>query len=214
MRAKSRNIFTTGEISKICNVAQRTAIKWFDEGIIDGYIIPGTKDRRVPFNSLLEFMKKNKMPFDLFYQVEKSDLIEYCWEYNQKKLGENSNCENCIIFDTKTLRCYKFINCFNSLKKASDILCEDCDYYKKYWEDKDSESEVSIYCWEHFSKSEDTDRDCTSCIIFKTKCLKCFEFCANIPNTKNLCGVECEDCNFYYILEKYLKLDKNLILES
>ena len=42
MRAKSRNTFTTGEVSKICNVAQRTVIKWFDQGIIKGYIIPGT----------------------------------------------------------------------------------------------------------------------------------------------------------------------------
>ncbi len=210
MRAKSRNTFTTGEISKICDVAQRTAIKWFDKGLIDGYIIPGTKDRRIPFNSLIEFMKKNNLPFDLFYQVEKSNLIEYCWEYNAKKMGSNSHCRECMIYDTKSLKCYRFLKCFSSLQKSSDAKCQECDYYSKYWKEENLTNETSPYCWEFFSGPGDTNRDCKSCIIYKTRCHKCFEFIANIPTAKNICGAECKDCNFFYILEKYLNLDKIL----
>ena len=215
MRSKSRNTFTTGEISKICNVAQRTVIKWFDQGIIKGYVIPGTKDRRIPLNYLIEFMKKNNIPFDLFFQAEKCDLIEYCWEYNYRIFPENSGCKDCIIFETKSLKCYAFTKKFNILKKLPDIECQKCDYYLKYWKREKTDNQGisendTPYCWEYFLKIKDENRKCESCIIYKTKCLKCFLFFENIPNTKNICGIKCEDCGFYNILEKYMTLDESL----
>jgi len=213
MRAKSRNTFTTGEVSKICNVAQRTAIKWFDQGIIKGYVIPGTKDRRIPLNYLIEFMKENNIPFDLFYQAEKCNLIEYCWEYNSRTFPENSNCKDCIIFETKSLKCYKFMRKFNTFIKTSNVECHQCEYFLKHWkkENKEKTSENgTIYCWEYFHKIKDESRKCESCIVYKTNCLKCFLLFENIPQVKNICGIECEDCSFYNILEKYMTLDESL----
>ena len=60
--AKGRNVLTTGDVAKICNVAPRTVSKWFDSGQLKGYRIPGSKDRRIPLNELLRFMKANNMP--------------------------------------------------------------------------------------------------------------------------------------------------------
>lgn len=60
-----KSILTTGEVAKICKVAPRTVSKWIDTGILSGYRLPGSKDRRVESKNLLDFMKRNKMPTDL-----------------------------------------------------------------------------------------------------------------------------------------------------
>lgn len=62
--AKGKNVFTTGDVAKICNVAPRTVSKWFDSGQLKGYRIPGSKDRRIPVNDLMRFMKEHNMPAD------------------------------------------------------------------------------------------------------------------------------------------------------
>jgi excisionase family DNA binding protein len=60
--AKGKNVLTTGDVAKICNVAPRTVSKWFDSGQLKGYRIPGSRDRRIPLNELIRFMKQNNMP--------------------------------------------------------------------------------------------------------------------------------------------------------
>ncbi|HPS54299.1 MAG TPA: helix-turn-helix domain-containing protein [Sedimentisphaerales bacterium] len=64
--AKGKNILTTGDVAKICSVAPRTVSKWFDSGQLKGYRIPGSKDRRIPVNELVRFMKLNNMPVTMF----------------------------------------------------------------------------------------------------------------------------------------------------
>ena len=58
---KDERYYTTGEIAKICNVSPRTVSSWFDRGRLNGYYIPGSRDRRITHESLIEFMKENKM---------------------------------------------------------------------------------------------------------------------------------------------------------
>jgi excisionase family DNA binding protein len=60
--AKGKNVLTTGDVARICNVAPRTVSKWFDNGQLKGYRIPGSKDRRIPVSELVRFMKANNMP--------------------------------------------------------------------------------------------------------------------------------------------------------
>jgi len=62
--ARQKDILTTGEVAKICNVAPRTVSKWFDSGQLKGYRIPGSKDRRIPLNGLVKFMKQHSIPLD------------------------------------------------------------------------------------------------------------------------------------------------------
>lgn len=59
-----KDVLTTGEVAKICNVAPRTVSKWFDTGQLKGYRIPGSKDRRIPVAQLVRFMKEHGIPFD------------------------------------------------------------------------------------------------------------------------------------------------------
>jgi len=60
--AKGKNVLTTGDVARICNVAPRTVSKWFDNGQLKGYRIPGSKDRRIPVGELIRFMKVHNMP--------------------------------------------------------------------------------------------------------------------------------------------------------
>jgi len=60
--AKGKNVLTTGDVARICNVAPRTVSKWFDNGQLKGYRIPGSKDRRIPLGELIRFMKAHNMP--------------------------------------------------------------------------------------------------------------------------------------------------------
>ena len=64
MSTKVKDVLTTGEVAKICSVAPRTVSKWFDSGALHGYRIPGSKDRRIPLNQLIRFMKQHGMPLN------------------------------------------------------------------------------------------------------------------------------------------------------
>jgi excisionase family DNA binding protein len=59
-----KDVFTTGEVARICHVAPRTVSKWFDSGKLRGYRIPGSRDRRIPLDSLLAFMRSHGIPLN------------------------------------------------------------------------------------------------------------------------------------------------------
>jgi len=59
---KKKDVLTTGQVARICNVAPRTVSKWFDSGQLRGYRIPGSRDRRIPLDQLMRFMQAHGMP--------------------------------------------------------------------------------------------------------------------------------------------------------
>ncbi len=68
---KQKDVLTTGQVAQICRVAPRTVTKWFDSGKLNGYRIPGSRDRRIPTSELISFMKTHNMPTE---QLEKGKL--------------------------------------------------------------------------------------------------------------------------------------------
>ncbi|MBN1346867.1 MAG: response regulator [Phycisphaerae bacterium] len=61
---RPKDVLTTGEVARICNVAPRTVSKWFDSGKLRGYRIPGSKDRRIPLQQLIRFMRAHSIPLN------------------------------------------------------------------------------------------------------------------------------------------------------
>lgn len=55
----TKDVLTTGEVATICKVAARTVSKWIDSGRLDGYRIPGSRDRRVTRDALETFIRKH-----------------------------------------------------------------------------------------------------------------------------------------------------------
>lgn len=94
---RQKDILTTGEVAKICNVAPRTVSKWFDSGQLRGYRIPGSKDRRIPLNALIRFMKAHNIPLDglqsgrtrVLIVDDESEIVEVL----EKVLTEQANYE-------------------------------------------------------------------------------------------------------------------------
>ncbi len=76
--AKGKKVLTTGDVAKICHVAHRTVSKWFDSGLLKGYRLPQSGDRRIQINELISFMKEHGMPTDQAEQwlQEASDTNE------------------------------------------------------------------------------------------------------------------------------------------
>ncbi len=70
-----KDLFTTGEAAKICNVSQQTIIRCFDSGRLEGFRVPGSRFRRIPCQSLLKFMKRNNIPLDNIESGKRKVLI-------------------------------------------------------------------------------------------------------------------------------------------
>jgi len=68
-------VYTTGDVARICLVAPRTVSKWFDTGRLKGYRIPGSLDRRIPRDSLIEFMRSHGMPLGELGVVQGGNVL-------------------------------------------------------------------------------------------------------------------------------------------
>ncbi len=62
--SKLKDVLTTGEVAKICNVAAARCPSGSTPARLHGYRIPGSKDRRIPLNQLIRFMKHHGMPLN------------------------------------------------------------------------------------------------------------------------------------------------------
>ncbi len=70
-----KDLYTTGDVADICKVSQQTIIRCFDTGRIEGFRVPGSKFRRITRQSLIKFMKENKIPLDNLDSDKKKVLI-------------------------------------------------------------------------------------------------------------------------------------------
>jgi excisionase family DNA binding protein len=70
-----KSVFTTGEVAEICKVSQQTIIRCFDNGRIRGYRVPGSRFRRIPRESLIQFMKDNGIPLEQLEMGKRRVLV-------------------------------------------------------------------------------------------------------------------------------------------
>ncbi|MCP4247049.1 MAG: response regulator [bacterium] len=68
-------VYTTGEVSRICSVSQQTVIRCFDSGKLKGFRVPGSRFRRIPRESLINFMKEHDIPLDQLETGKKRVLV-------------------------------------------------------------------------------------------------------------------------------------------
>jgi two-component system response regulator RpaA len=72
---KMKDLFTTGEAAEVCRVSQQTIIRCFDAGRLEGFRVPGSRFRRIPRQSLVKFMKENKIPLDTIESGKRKVLV-------------------------------------------------------------------------------------------------------------------------------------------
>lgn len=59
---RSKDVLTTGDVARLCRVTIRTVIKWFENGRLEGYRLPGSRDRRFTRDAVTRFLHENGMP--------------------------------------------------------------------------------------------------------------------------------------------------------
>ncbi len=109
-----KEVLTTGEVAKICNVAPRTVSKWFDSGSLKGYRIPGSRDRRIPASELVRFMRAHGIPLEgmnsgrtrVLIVDEEREVVDVL----EKVLAEQTNYEvrACMSAFQAGMECEKF----------------------------------------------------------------------------------------------------------
>ena len=189
---------TTGEVSKICNVSQKTVIKWFDDGLLEGYKIPGTKDRRVPIKSLNEFIQKNNIPIS----VLSTNFIEFYWDFFHQNKEE---CKDCIVSKNRILNCYNYGMDYIKGWFFCKTECRDCKYYEMY-HDKEIKN-IDKRCWEVVRAND----KCEKCLAYKTGTVKCFDLREKISKFCKNCNNSCVDCEYFKFLKEAGLLEKNKI---
>lgn len=70
-----KRVFTTGEAAAICGVSQQTIIRLFDAGKIEGYRVPASRFRRIPYEGLVRFMKEYGVPLDRLATGKRKVLV-------------------------------------------------------------------------------------------------------------------------------------------
>lgn len=70
-----QDVFTTGQVARICKVSQQTVIRNFDDGRLQGFKVPGSKFRRIPREALIQFMKENTIPLDRLNETGKHRVL-------------------------------------------------------------------------------------------------------------------------------------------
>ena len=60
--SSGKDVLTTGQVARLCRVTIRTVIKWFETGRLEGYKLPGSRERRFTRAAVLRFMRENDMP--------------------------------------------------------------------------------------------------------------------------------------------------------
>lgn len=71
----SKSVYTTGEVADICKVSQQTVIRCFDNGRLKGFRVPGSRFRRIPRESLIQFMQENDIPLENLDMGKKRVLV-------------------------------------------------------------------------------------------------------------------------------------------
>ncbi len=57
-----RDVFSTGDVLRICRVSRQVVIREFDAGHLAGFVVPGSKVRRITRRGLLLWMAANNIP--------------------------------------------------------------------------------------------------------------------------------------------------------
>lgn len=57
-----KDVLTTGDVARLCRVTIRTVIKWYEQGRLEGYKLPGSRDRRFTRDAVERFVRENGLP--------------------------------------------------------------------------------------------------------------------------------------------------------
>ena len=124
----TKKLLSTWQAAELCSVTPDTVLKWIKSGKIPASRTPGGHFRLDPYKlpistpseEIQTQIQKPKMPF------------QYCWEFKSKAGNLQEGCLGCVIYRSRTKRCYELSHLPEEAGHAKlycSATCDDCDYY-------------------------------------------------------------------------------------
>ena len=126
-----KGYLTTFEAADILSVTPDSILKWIKSGKLEARRTPGGH-YRIPRQNVELLLKKSEQKVSRYTGLSESKN-KYCWEFNSDQTNCNSDCDNCVVYKSRALRCYEMSNLpveHGYLKNYCTSTCENCDYYK------------------------------------------------------------------------------------
>ncbi|MEE9443303.1 MAG: helix-turn-helix domain-containing protein [candidate division Zixibacteria bacterium] len=132
-----KEYFTTGETAAMCAVTANTVLKWVVAGKIPAARTPGGH-HRIPRSAIMELIK-NKEPIKSMGSKKpvvsrnNKKAFQYCWEFNSQGGKLPEGCKNCIVYRSRTGRCYEIAG-LGTVAGHAGVFCQNscdkCEYYE------------------------------------------------------------------------------------
>jgi excisionase family DNA binding protein len=124
-----KNYITTGEAAAIFDVDPDTILRWIKAGDIPAIRTPGGH-YRIHRNVFLTKMIEDESGKE---NLGLRPVIPFCWEFNSDSGTIQDACKTCIVYQSRTGRCYELCKLAASIGHAKFFCadsCQDCRYFK------------------------------------------------------------------------------------
>ncbi len=120
--------FTTGEAATLCSVTPNTVYKWIQSGRIPAQRTPGGH-HRIAREVLLSLLRVHGKPGP---DRPAQESFLYCWQFNSKNGVVPEGCRACIVYRSRTRRCYEMSQLPQEAGHSGlycENTCDECEYY-------------------------------------------------------------------------------------
>jgi excisionase family DNA binding protein len=114
-------LLTTGQAAKLCSVTRDTVLRWVRGGQLKGTRTPGGHYRIDPRDVEDVMARTAEM------------RIEPCWSFHAKGGDIGEDCEECLVYKARALRCFEMSHLGDESghgKRFCRVSCAECDYYR------------------------------------------------------------------------------------
>jgi excisionase family DNA binding protein len=124
-------LVTTSEAASLCSVTPDAVLKWIKGKKIEAIKTPGghyriKKEKLRPFIGTDDLLLENTEP-------EKKLKIQYCWEFHAKNGQLNQECNDCMVYKSKTEKCFLMAGYGKNAGHAGIFCtntCYECEYFR------------------------------------------------------------------------------------
>jgi len=126
---REKEFVSTGQAAELCSVTADTVLKWIKSGRIHANRTPGGH-YRIRLETLHEVIDSDNL---LSPPEDGIQPFQFCWEFYGKKGEFEDRCRECVVYRSRTMRCYEMIQLpteSGHIKLYCKGSCDDCEYFR------------------------------------------------------------------------------------
>jgi excisionase family DNA binding protein len=129
---RDRTYLSTGEAARRCSVTPDTVLKWIKQGRLPARRTPGGH-YRIHREDLDPLHGARVAAIQGPDDSSAHRPFQYCWEFNSREGATAPECEQCVVYRTRALRCYEMLRLAPEVghqKLFCKRSCDECEYYQ------------------------------------------------------------------------------------